>query len=135
MRWRTEAEVVSGKGQFQCGSRKCRENERLRTWEVDFAYKEDGERKNALVKVRLCPDCSYKLNYGHKRKEVKKRKRKRKRKASSSSSSDEEVEKKRKVEEKVEEEKAKDIWSQPIQVEQEKSREEDFSEYLEDLFM
>ena len=30
---------------------------------------------------------------------------------------------------------AKDIWKAPVEVEQEKSREEDFSEYLEDLFM
>ena len=41
-----------------------------RTWEVDFGYVEAGEKKNALVKVRLCPDCSYKLNYRRKRKEV-----------------------------------------------------------------
>ena len=30
---------------------------------------------------------------------------------------------------------AKDIWKAPVEVEQERSREEDFSEYLEDLFM
>ncbi|KAJ3016949.1 UNVERIFIED_CONTAM: hypothetical protein HDU68_011932 [Siphonaria sp. JEL0065] len=35
----------------------------LRSWEVNFAYKEGGIYKNALVKLRLCPDCSYKLNY------------------------------------------------------------------------
>lgn len=33
------------------------------------------------------------------------------------------------------EEQAKDIWKAPVEVEQERSREEDFSEYLEDLFM
>ena len=42
----------------------------LRTWEVDFGYVEAGVKKNALVKVRLCPDCSWKLNYRKKRKEV-----------------------------------------------------------------
>ncbi len=148
MRWRTESELKLGKGQFVCGSRKCNENELLRTWEVNFAYMEDGDKKNALVKVRLCPDCSYKLNYHHKRKEVTKRKEKkkkkrskkdRKRRHSSSDSSDEDAKYAKKVKTKEEEKaaakKASDIWSAPIQVEQEKTREEDFSEYLEDLFL
>jgi protein FRA10AC1 len=152
MRWRTEKEVVNGKGQFVCASRKCDEKELLRTWEVNFAYQEDGEKKNALVKVRLCPDCSYKLNYVHKKKEVtrrkekktrkrlKKKKRKRRDSSSSSEGTDEEVKEKRKEEEEREKDKrlekeAANIWSQPVEVEQEKSREEDFSEYLDELFM
>lgn len=39
------------------------------------------------------------------------------------------------TQEKKMEAQAKDIWKAPVEVEQEKSREEDFSEYLEDLFM
>ena len=35
-------------------------------------------KKNALVKVRLCPDCSWKLNYRKKQKEVTKSKEERK---------------------------------------------------------
>ena len=66
MRWRIEKEVVDGKGQFICGEKKCDIKEGLKSWEVNFAYVEHGERKNALVKLRLCPDCSYKLNYHHK---------------------------------------------------------------------
>ena len=157
MRWRIEKEVVAGKGQFTCGARKCEEKETLRTWEVNFGYVEQGEKKNALVKVRLCPDCSYKLNYHHKKKEVtkkpkkrkkgkkKKDKKDRKRSHSSSSSSEEESQSEelereknleaQKEEDKKLEKKASEIWSAPIEVEQEKSREEDFSEYLEDLFM
>ncbi len=149
MRWRTEGEVVLGKGQFQCGNRKCEEREGLRTWEVNFAYQEGGERKNALVKVRLCPDCSYKLNYHHRKKEVTKKKakkekrkkeKKRKRRDSGGSSTDEETRQKQKrLREKKEEERhekeAADIWSKPVEVEQERTREEDFSEYLEDLFL
>ncbi len=150
MRWRTEAEVAAGKGQFSCGARKCEEREGLRTWEVNFAYLEGGEKKNALVKVRLCPECSYRLNYGHKRKEVRRRKaakkeKKRKKKSrqdedEDSSSTDEETREKakwqreRREEERMEKE-AKDIWSKPVEVEQERTREEDFSEFLEDLFM
>ena len=55
----------------------------LRTWEVNFGYVEMGEKKNALIKCRLCFECSYKLNYHHKRKEVtRKKKNKKKRKHS-----------------------------------------------------
>jgi protein FRA10AC1 len=33
----------------------------LRSFELPFAYVEGGERKEALVKVRLCPRCEGKL--------------------------------------------------------------------------
>ena len=52
MRWRTEQEVVNGEGQFSCGNKTCPEAEGLRTWEVNFAYREQEEKKNALVKLR-----------------------------------------------------------------------------------
>jgi protein FRA10AC1 len=58
LRWRIEAEVVSGRGQFSCGNKACGNSEQLRTWEVNFAYSERGEKKNALVKVR-----KYSANY------------------------------------------------------------------------
>lgn len=51
-RFRTEKEVVGGKGQFTCGEISCTELEGLKTWEVNFAYAEAGEKKNALVKIR-----------------------------------------------------------------------------------
>jgi len=63
LRWRTEKEVISGKGQFECGNKKCTAREGLRSYEVNFAYSEAGESKQALVKLRVCPKCSYKLNY------------------------------------------------------------------------
>ncbi|KAI8053956.1 folate-sensitive fragile site protein Fra10Ac1-domain-containing protein [Syncephalis plumigaleata] len=63
MRWRTKTEVVDGKGQFICGNIHCDKKEELTSWEVNFAYVEDGERKNTLVKLRTCPKCSNKLNY------------------------------------------------------------------------
>ena len=53
LRWRTEAEVLSGKGQFTCGARGCHECRSLATFEVPFGYTEAGERKEALVKVGL----------------------------------------------------------------------------------
>uniref|UniRef100_A0A8D8PQ55 Protein FRA10AC1 homolog n=1 Tax=Cacopsylla melanoneura TaxID=428564 RepID=A0A8D8PQ55_9HEMI len=69
MRWQTESELCKGKGQFICGEKRCEEeNNKLRTWEVNFGYVEQGEKKNALVKLRLCPEHSSQLNYKHKKK-------------------------------------------------------------------
>ncbi|XP_050315681.1 protein FRA10AC1 homolog [Anthonomus grandis grandis] len=76
LRWRIEREVVSGKGQFICGNKICEEKDDLRSWEVNFGYVEQGEKKNALVKIRLCPSCSKKLNYHSKKREVKRLKKK-----------------------------------------------------------
>lgn len=42
---------------------------------MNFAYVEDGERKNALVKLRLCPECSGKLNFHSKKRLIKKEKK------------------------------------------------------------
>lgn len=146
MRFQTEAEVRKGKGQFVCGAKKCEETQKMRTWEVNFAYVEEGEKKNALVKLRLCPECSYKLNYHHQKKEVrkskkskKKRKKSKKRKRSGSSSdsgSDDDDDKDKEVrKEKEEERQASEIWKEPVSLEQEKSREEDFDDYLADMFL
>jgi len=155
MRWRIEKEVVIGKGQFECANKKCCERKHLRTWEVNFGYVEMGEKKNALIKCRLCFECSYKLNYHHKKKEVtRKKKNKKKRKhnkrsrtrsrsrsrsrSSSSSEDDKNEEKKAQIEqEKTEklEKQASEVWSQPVAREEEKSRNEVFDEFLEDLFL
>lgn len=67
--------MVVGKGQFTCGNKRCTEKDELRSWEVNFSYKEDGEKKNALVKIRLCPMCSQMLNYHSKKREVKRLKK------------------------------------------------------------
>ncbi|CAI2167035.1 13614_t:CDS:2 [Funneliformis geosporum] len=71
LRWRIEKEVITGKGQFICASTKCSNTSELKSWEVNFAYMEDGEKKNALVKIRLCPKCSDKLNYSKQHPEIK----------------------------------------------------------------
>nr|KAJ3418941.1 hypothetical protein HK105_007634 [Polyrhizophydium stewartii] len=63
MRWRTRAEVIDGKGQSICGNLACSLRDNLRAWEVNFAYVEAGQSRNALVKLTLCPVCSVKLNY------------------------------------------------------------------------
>uniref|UniRef100_A0A8C9X6C0 FRA10A associated CGG repeat 1 n=1 Tax=Sander lucioperca TaxID=283035 RepID=A0A8C9X6C0_SANLU len=176
-RWRTENEVVSGKGQFQCGNKRCEKVEGQKSWEVNFAYVEHGEKKNALVKLRLCPECSFKLNYHHKRKEVKaktkrvseenqeppqKKKKKRKRSSShskrhkhkrhrdrsASSSSSEEMRDSDKgsgwmdgqagdseAGDEPEGQSEADHWRGPAPTVEEKSREEEFDEYFEDMFL
>ncbi|XP_061563787.1 protein FRA10AC1 [Cololabis saira] len=165
-RWRTENEVVSGKGQFQCGNKRCENGEGLKSWEVNFAYVEHGEKRNALVKLRLCPECSFKLNHHHKRKEVKpkskrriseenqeppkkKKKEKSRRRSSkkhkkhrdrstSSSSSESESrnsDKDSDVEDGPEGQSEAEHWRGPAPAVEEKSREEEFDEYFEDMFL
>uniref|UniRef100_A0A8C2EB10 FRA10A associated CGG repeat 1 n=1 Tax=Cyprinus carpio TaxID=7962 RepID=A0A8C2EB10_CYPCA len=160
-RWRVENEVISGKGQFLCGNKRCENKEGLKSWEVNFAYVEQGEKRNALVKLRLCPECSFKLNYHHKRKEVTvkkrrrskenvdkslsktskssrkhkrkdKRKHKKRRKEYSSSSSEESQGSDKDEEEGPSE---SDHWRGPAPTVEEKSREEEFDEYFEDMFL
>ncbi|KAJ7987610.1 hypothetical protein DPEC_G00328260 [Dallia pectoralis] len=168
-RWRIEKEVVTGKGQFLCGNKRCEKEEGLKSWEVNFAYVELGEKRNALVKLRLCPECSFKLNCHHRRKEVlakkkiqkpsgdnqvkaqskrskkgsKKIKRKDKHKRrktghSSSSYSDDDSQDSDKDEEPSEDAKGlseADHWKGPAPTVEEKSREEEFDEYFEDMFL
>ncbi|XP_027192881.1 uncharacterized protein [Cicer arietinum] len=62
-RWRTEKEVMSGKGQFICGNKHCNEKDGLASYEVNFCYFEAGENKQALVKLVACERCAGKLNY------------------------------------------------------------------------
>lgn len=63
LRWRTQAEVVAGKGQFTCGAKGCDSGAQLCAYEVNFAYSEAGQHKQALVKLCLCEDCACRLNY------------------------------------------------------------------------
>ncbi|EPS60799.1 hypothetical protein M569_14002 [Genlisea aurea] len=83
LRWRTEKEVISGKGQFVCGNKRCDCKDSLSSYEaslitylalwlygisiffmpvylsvteeqVNFSYHEAGENKQALVKLVTC---------------------------------------------------------------------------------
>ncbi|XP_017891553.1 protein FRA10AC1 [Ceratina calcarata] len=149
LRWRTEKEVIVGKGQFECGNKRCKEKEEgLKSWEVNFGYVEHGDKKNALVKLRLCPECSVKLNYRSKKREVKRHKTLKRlgtnveRADSSSTTSTVHI--------KIEEDQAggisaersdkpqKDeskIWKEKPVESLEKTREQEFEEYLADLLM
>ncbi|XP_063826728.1 protein FRA10AC1 homolog isoform X2 [Ostrinia nubilalis] len=148
LRWRIEREVVLGKGQFQCGNKHCLNDHELKSWEVNFAYVEDNQKRNALVKVRLCPECSDKLNYRSKKREVKRLKKKKKTKSKKNqavedTSGDEnprtpegeppgEATTSQTV---AETESADSLWKKAPQEPEEKTREEEFEEYLEDLLL
>lgn len=105
--------------------------------------------KESHLVAGLCHDCSYKVNYHHKRKEVTKSKR---RKHREDSDKRESKKKKKRTDEDATEgtEEVKessvsgepevkgsldDIWKGPAKLPDEKSREEEFEEYLEDLFL
>lgn len=163
LRWRTEQEVVTGKGQFICGCRKCPVKEGLRSWEVNFGYMEQGKKMNALVKLRLCPDCSKLLNYTSQKREVKKQKRlerskhkisKKKKKVKDNEKDEEEKEEDviEKLQDAVEstekpssstklvtsetqEDESINIWSKPEVEIENVEREEEFEKYLEDLLL
>ncbi|XP_060837479.1 protein FRA10AC1 [Rhopalosiphum padi] len=140
MRWQTEGELVSGKGQFICGNKICDETTHLRTWEVNFSYMEHYQKKNTLVKLRLCMDCSNKLNYKHKKKEIKRQASKPKKDKSRHSNKEREksdnqpttsVQSEAPVTSKLAIED--NVWSEQLQIEDEKPREDDFEDYLEQL--
>ncbi|XP_047942238.1 protein FRA10AC1 isoform X2 [Salvia hispanica] len=63
LRWRTEKEVIAGKGQFVCGNKHCDHKDGLSSYEVNFSYFEAGENKQALVKLVACEGCAEKLYY------------------------------------------------------------------------
>ncbi|GAV67000.1 Fra10Ac1 domain-containing protein [Cephalotus follicularis] len=75
LRWRTEKEVISGKGQFICGNKHCDEKDGLASYEVNFSYLEAGENKQALVKLVTCERCAEKLHH-KKQKEMEERREK-----------------------------------------------------------
>lgn len=156
-RWRTEKEVISGKGQFFCGNKRCDEKEGLRSWEVNFGYIEHGEKRNALVKLRLCQECSFKLNFHHRRKEIKSKKRKaktkiecddspRKKSRSSSSEASKGTDEGHSSSQKPEDSRSRntdeedsasesELWKGPLPETDGKSQEEEFDDYFQDLFL
>ncbi|XP_028916927.1 protein FRA10AC1 [Ornithorhynchus anatinus] len=159
-RWRVDKEVISGKGQFFCGNKYCEAKEGLKSWEVNFGYIEHGEKRNALVKLRLCQECSFRLNFHHRRKEVKPKKQraetnneglslKKPRLSSSRKKSSKRKEDRERLPAKKSEESGKDtdssdeeegpseaeLWKGPVPETDEKSQEEEFDDYFQDLFL
>ncbi|XP_054164423.1 protein FRA10AC1 homolog [Oppia nitens] len=153
MRWRTEKEVIEGKGQFICGAKGCDTREELKSWEVLFTYQELGEKKSALVKLRLCEECSNKLNYRQKRKEAKKNKKKHKKDSKdrtdsviseqerhnqqSEATTSQELQTDTLIDtNKGNDNNVNDIWTKPQPIgNSEPSIDEEFDNYLEDLLI
>ncbi|ORX62742.1 hypothetical protein DM01DRAFT_1369330 [Hesseltinella vesiculosa] len=148
LRWRTEPEVIQGKGQFVCASNRCEDLLDLKSWEVNFGYMEDGVKKNELVKVRLCPTCSNKLNHNSIKKLAnsapsKKRKRISDEDESSSDNSDRDdishATKKKKTpysednEHDDQDQTSSSVWTKPLEERREKTKEEEFEDYFADL--
>ncbi|XP_032889472.1 protein FRA10AC1 isoform X1 [Amblyraja radiata] len=157
-RWRIDKEVISGKGQFGCGNKYCDVKEGLKSWEVNFGYMEHGEKRNALVKLRVCNVCSRKLNYHHRRKEVKAAKRKSKEehhdapaekitktrekqssksqgKSSTSRTEQDDDDSNKESEDAPKAEDPSEYWKGPSQDTEDKTKEEEFDEYFEDMFL
>ncbi|EDL43783.1 hypothetical protein, conserved [Plasmodium vivax] len=77
LRWRTEDEIVCGKGHVICSSNDCN-NTDLKTYEFLFRYEEGGTQKETKVKLRACMECAYKINYGEIKKYLKKKSKRKK---------------------------------------------------------
>lgn len=135
MRWRTEKELIVGKGQFFCGNVHCSTQENLDTWEVLFGYIEHGQKKNALVKLRLCEKCSDKLHYGYKGKMSLKKKKAKSVKDKNNQPIPITETNEEKANETNKEVNEAEIWKQPVKEDAEPSKEDVFSEFLEDLFL
>ena len=61
LRWRTHAEVRSGKGETLCGVLGCARTEGLLALELPFSYRDAGapqEERLALVKLLCCGLCA-----------------------------------------------------------------------------
>lgn len=141
LRWRTKQECIDAKGQFICGNLKCDRDESLSSWEVNFAYMEQGKKKNALVKIRLCLRCSDKLNY----KKIMKRPAEReesslvhkKRVRVDEEEEDRIISNEQEADSDSEEESGGNVWAIPIKEEDlqgQKSKEEEMEEFLNEMF-
>lgn len=119
---------MSGKGQFVCGNLKCQANDSLTAWEVPFAYIESEEKKVALVKLKLCADCSYKLNYRSMKDN--KRKRVEQEDVATNNITDDRVDNNEDTASKDE----SAAWTAPVKMATEKEEDEDFDAYLNDIF-
>ena len=97
------------------------------------------QQKYCQHSTGLCEACSLKLNYKHKRREIRRRVREeraaKKQKTKRDTDSDESEEEQKEEDEDSKPEEPVDIWKQPVKVTTEKDSEQEIDEYLEDLFL
>ncbi|KAI4333132.1 hypothetical protein L6164_017975 [Bauhinia variegata] len=131
LRWRTEKEVISGKGQFICGNKHCNEKDRLASYEVNFSYFEAGENKQALVKLVTCERCAEKLHYKRrKEKELLERKEQEGRRKRNRSKSEDEVDEPHERDERKRKGKKASVSASDHKIDDH----DNFDEYLEGMF-
>ena len=61
LKWCNKSEIIEGKGYKICGNINCNKNKRLKSYEINFNYKENNKFNSSLVKIYLCHHCSKKL--------------------------------------------------------------------------
>ncbi|RAL53883.1 hypothetical protein DM860_004354 [Cuscuta australis] len=127
LRWRTEKEVISGKGQFECGNKYCNQKDGLASYEVNFSYVEARETKQALVKLVACERCAEKLLY-KKQKEKEQMKEQERKRERSENDDEHERKKERKKGSKPSSSSGKDHSKTH-------KNDENFEEYLEGMFL
>lgn len=127
LRWRTEKEVISGKGQFICGNKYCNQKDGLASYEVNFSYVEAGETKQALIKLVACERCAERLLY-KKQKEKEQMKEQERKRERSENDDEHERKKERKKGSKPSSSSGKDHSKTH-------KNDENFEEYLEGMFL
>ncbi|KAF3604706.1 hypothetical protein F2Q69_00034649 [Brassica cretica] len=150
LRWRTEKEVMSGKGQFMCGSKQCHEIEGLASYEacifrkflndffsmslcvsdylvklVEFAVKLDNPLFYFFNVTRCAEKLYYKRRKDAERSESKEKKRQKRKRNRSSSEDDIEEDERR---------KGKKNKSKLEGCEREGKDDENFDEFMEGMF-
>ncbi|KAK7283891.1 hypothetical protein RIF29_13639 [Crotalaria pallida] len=132
LRWRTEKEVISGKGQFVCGNKHCNEKSGLASYEVNFSYFEAGENKQALVKLVTCERCAQKLNYKRQKEkeQLEKREQEDDRRKRNRSKSNDDIDEFQESKEKRQKGKGTSISASDQKI----GDDDNFDEFLEEMF-
>ena len=137
LRWRTKNECIMGKGQFICANLKCHKTT-LKSYEILFRYKEGGEVKREMVKIRLCKKCADKMNYGRKSREEQIEIENRDEKSEDEESAQDEGEKDDQEsgnDDTKGENSETNLWAGPAEIEMETSKEEDMDKFLDSLLL
>lgn len=136
LRWRTEKEVMSGKGQFICGNKHCDEKDGLASYEVNFCYFEAGENKQALVKLVACERCAWKLNYKRQKEkeQLEKRQQKQDRRKRNRSKSDDDLDDVQESEERRQKGKRALISAGDNKIDDNDADDDNLDEFLEGMF-
>ncbi|XP_055751466.1 protein FRA10AC1-like isoform X2 [Salvelinus fontinalis] len=137
-----------GKGHFLCGNKLCEKEKDLKSWEVNFAHVEQGEKRNILVKLSDHQEKKTsrlrKIKWSHRQKDPRKERQTSEETQRPlltllpSNSEDDSQQSDKGEGEHSEEPKGlskADHWKGPAPTVEEESREEELDEYFEDTFL